>query len=97
MGGTPQFTALPNFPISNNAMIVAPFGADIDTSVTGEVRYADISQFGVLNSYDVMRDMSDFIIANTLDDFFRGKDMMVAEWDFVVPLGGPRVSSKFTS
>ena len=94
MGGSPQFTALPNFPISNNAMIVAPFGADIDT---GEVRYADISQFGVLNNYDVMRDVSDFIRANTLDDFFRGKDMMVAEWDFVVPLGGPRVSSKFTS
>ena len=71
MGEFPMFNDVPNFPLPDNGMIVAPFGADIDTSITGSVRYN--SKFGILDSYSKMRDVSDFIRANTLDDFFSPK------------------------
>ena len=87
-----MFNDVPNFPLQDNGMIVAPFGADIDTYITGSVRYT--SSFGILESYSIKRDVSNFIRANTLDDFFLAENMIVAEWDYVAPKGGSRVSIK---
>ena len=42
--------------------------------------------------YSIKQDVSDFIRANTLDDFFLAKNMIVAEWDYVAPKGGSRGS-----
>ena len=87
MGQIPKFNSVPNFPLPDNGMIVAPFGADIDTSITGSVRYT--SYFGIFES---MRYVSDFIRANTLHNFFLAKNMIAAEWDYVATKGGSRVS-----
>ena len=48
MGEFPKFNDVPNFPLPDNGMIVAPFGADIDTTITGSVLYT--SNLGILDS-----------------------------------------------
>ena len=64
MGEFPKFNDVPNFSLPDNGMIVAPFGADIDTTITGSVLYT--SNLGILDSYSIKQDVSDFIRANTL-------------------------------
>ena len=86
-----MFNSLPNFPIPNNKMIVAPFGADIDTSTTGRVRYADLTEFG--SYHRLTTDVVSFIRSTTLDDYFTSQIMVVAEWDFVPHRNNPVRSS----
>ena len=90
MGERPQYNSVPNFPVPNDGNIVAPYGADIDTSTTGSVRYADFSQFSILDSRTT--DITNFIRTNTLDDFFRVDSMVVAEWNLVHHSNGQYVS-----
>ena len=71
-------------------MIVAPYGADIDTTISGTVRYADFSQFTWPNTHTT--EVTNFIRANTLDDYFLAHSMMVAEWDIVSRRNGNHVS-----
>ena len=90
MGQISKFNSIPNFPLPDNGMIVAPFGADIDTTITGSVLCT--SQFRILDSYNIMWDVEHFIRANTLDDYFFATNMIVAQWDYVAPKGGSPVS-----
>ena len=82
----PQLITVPNFPIPNDQMIVAPFAADIDTSGIGRVRYAYIDDF-----FSVL-DISTFVRSNTFDDFYSGDSMLVVEWENVTRDGASTVS-----
>ena len=85
MGNEPPSTVT-NFPIFNNNMIVAPYGANIDISQQGSVRYAYI------DDYTYTRDISTFIRVSTIDDYFLADSMIVAEWDHVSRYGDREVS-----
>lgn len=85
MGIDPPSTVT-DFPIFNNDMIVAPYGANIDISQQGMVRYAYI------DDYTYTRDISTFIRVSTIDDYFFADSMIVAEWDHVPRYGDREVS-----
>ena len=78
MGGTPRYSSLDNFPGSSLYSVVAPFGADIDTTSTGSVKY---TQFTTSDSFQMSR-VSSFIRSQTGHSFY-GTRMMVAEWNGV--------------
>ena len=80
MGERPQYNSVLNFPVPNDTMIVAPYGADIDTSI---LLYYWKSSLCRLLLDSCMTDITNFIRTNTLDDFFCAKSMVVAEWDLV--------------
>ena len=76
------------FSSSTSYSVVAPFAADIETTVTGTVWYshtffADDFWLGLVN---------DYITAQT-GSFFQGTWMLVAEWNGVVSLTGSLVSN----
>ena len=73
--------ATPTIPGTNS--IVSPYGADIDTSVTGTVRYT--TEF--ITYYPYISSISYLIYTITGDYYFYGTRMMVVEWDRV-PLRG---------
>ena len=83
----PQLTTIPNFPIPNDQMIVAPFAANINPNGIGRVRYAYI------DDYSTTSDISTFIRSNTVDDYYIGKNMLVVEWDYVARDGASTVSA----
>ena len=82
--GTSVDTTSPDIPGTNN--VVVPYGADIDASVAGTVRY---TQFRT--SHYQMSTVSSFIRSQTSDSFY-GTRMMVAEWNGVPKFGGFSVS-----
>ena len=79
MGGNLPYEFLPNFPLPNADPIVAPFAANIDTTVTGSVRYTNLTS----DHYSDRDDVSSFINSQTNDYLFTGSDMMIVEWDAV--------------
>jgi hypothetical protein len=90
MEDTPQYDTLPNFPVADTDVIVAPFADHINTALTGSVLYTDF-----LESYDYysqFNDITNFIQSHTGDDFFYGDRMMVAEWKNVPLYGASAVS-----
>ena len=88
MGLTPQYTSLGNFPGSSLYSVVAPFGADIDTTSRGSVKY---TEFTTSDSFQ-MNTVSSFIQSETGHSFY-GTRMMVAEWNGVPEYQGSVVSS----
>ena len=80
MGITPTVNA------QRTNSIVAPYAADIDTSVTGTVRYTEFMS----NRFNLL-DVSNFIEEET-GVTFEGTRMMVAEWDGVAQYNGDPVS-----
>ena len=83
--GAPPLSTFPAIPKTNN--IVSPYGAHIDTSLAGRVRYMPFTS----NNYQLMS-VSSFIESQT-GFSFSGTTMMVAEWDHVAKYGGTSVSS----
>ena len=75
MGSSTSYSS-PDIP--GDAYIVSPYGADIDTTSTGTVRYSD--SFFSLSS--LISNVSSFIRSETGNSFY-GTKMMVAEWDSV--------------
>ena len=73
--------ATPTIPGTNS--IVSPYGADIDTSVTGTVRYTEFIPY----DSQEMISVSLFIYYMVQDFYFNRARMMVIEWDRV-PLRG---------
>ena len=86
MGETPCVDAL-TFPSS--CLVVAPYGADINTDLAGTVRYTDFDTYS--SSGSSMTSVSRFIRDETGDSFY-GTKMMVAEWNGVAEYGGYFVS-----
>ena len=58
---------------------MAPFAADIDTSDTGYVRYADTDGF----TDEVYDSVANFVREQTGDTEFRASGMIFAEWNGV--------------
>ena len=81
--GVPPLSTFPTIPKTNN--IVSPYGAHIDTSLAGRVRYMPFTS----NNSQLTR-VSTFIESQT-GFSFSGTTMMVAEWDHVAKYGGPSV------
>ena len=92
MGETPQYLSLNNFPGSSSYSVVVPFAADIDTSLTGSVKY---TQFTTSDSSQ-MSTVSSFIRSETGNSFY-GTKMIVAEWNGVPELGESTVSCKVST
>ena len=74
--GASVSTISPNIPGTSN--IVSPYGDDIDTRMTGSVRY---TQFTTTDSQ--ISTVSGFIRSQTSAGSFFGARMMVAEWNSV--------------
>ena len=91
MGETPQYSSLDNFPGPSSYSVVAPFGADIDTTSRGSVKY---TQFTTSDSQ--MSRVSSFIRSQTGDSFY-GTRMMVAEWNGVPKYDGSIVSCQVST
>ena len=86
--GTEPVDNTPSIPGTDS--IVAPYyGADIDTSIEGTVRYTQFTT----NNYQSST-VSNFIRAQT-GDSFTGNRMMVAEWYNVARYNGAPVSLFF--
>jgi hypothetical protein len=81
--GTPPTANSPEIPDTDN--IVSPYGADIDPSLTGTVRYTDFITY-----HPQMNSVSNFIWSQTKKSFY-GTRMMVAEWDSVPKYDGSSV------
>ena len=90
MDDTPQYGTLPDFPVADTDVIVAPFADHINTARTGSVLYTDFLQS--YNYYSQFNDIKNFIRSHTGDDFFYGDRMMVAEWKNVPLYGASAVS-----
>ena len=84
--GTRVSRTTPTIPGDSN--IVSPYGADIDTSIAGTVRYTT----GFSSSHPQMSSVSSFIQTRTRDYSFSGKRMMVVEWKNVAEYEGNSVS-----
>ena len=87
--GVPHFTSYSNFPVNDSSWIVAPFAADIDTTVVGKVEYTD----AYFSQYQ-MQEVADFIIEQTGNKRFDPSAMTVAQWTYVA-LPGPSVSQTY--
>ena len=74
MGETPNYYPLDDIP-GPSSYSLAPFAADIDTNVTGSVKY---TQF-IMYAFTQMNTVSSFIRSKT-GNSFSGTRMMVAEW-----------------
>ena len=91
MGKTPEIYSLEiysleNFPGPSGYSVVAPFAAaDIDTSITGSVRYSESFSGTIMNKVSAH-------IRSETEVYFYGTWMMVAEWNNVPLLDGSRVS-----
>ena len=84
--GTRESLTTPTIPGHSN--IVSPYGADIDTSIAGTVRYTT----GFSSSHPQMSSVSSFIQTQTRDYSFSGTRMMVVEWNNVAQYEGNSVS-----
>ncbi|CAI8021007.1 Vitellogenin receptor [Geodia barretti] len=73
---------LPSIPGSNS--VISPYGADIDTTIAGTVRYTN----GFRGDHPQMSSVSEFIRSNTGDDYFAGSNMLVVEWNGVAKYSG---------
>ena len=76
----------PSIPGTN--LIVAPYSADIDLSLTGSVLYTELT-----SSHPQMANISSFIRSQT-HRYFSGTRMMVAGWDRVAKSSGDPVSER---
>ena len=75
--------------IPGDEQIVSPYGADIDTTIAGRVRYTN----GFITPLSEMNKIKGLIHQSTNDDTFTGETrMMVAEWDRVAQYSGDAVS-----
>ena len=83
--GAPPLSTFPAIPKTNN--IASPYGAHIDTSLAGRVRYMPFTS----NNSQLTR-VNTFIESQT-GFLFSGTTMMVAEWDHVAKYGGSSVRS----
>ena len=83
--GTEPISTSPSIP--GSLKIVSPYGANIDTRISGSVRYTD----GFINHHSQMGTVSSFIRSWT-NDSFHATRMMVAEWDGVAQQQGSSVS-----
>ena len=90
MGGNLPYDTLPNFPLPNSDSIVAPFGADSDTTQTGSVRYTHLTS----GSYSDLEAVTSFINSQINSFYFSGSDMMIVEWDAVPQYSESSVSEK---
>ena len=80
MDEPPPYETLPNFPLPNSSSIVAPFAADIDTTLAGSVRYTDFSS--AYNSHIIA--VTSFVNAEIDNEYvFSAASMMVVEWNTV--------------
>ena len=83
MGLTPTANAQN---VEGSYSIVAPYGADIDTSIRGTVAYtkfrSPVTELGTVSEF----------IETQLGVEFRGTTMMVVKWDDVAQYGGSEVS-----
>ena len=84
MGPHPLVDTVPGIPGTEN--IVSPYGAPINTSVAGSVKY-----IGFTTSHQDMGTVSAFIWLKT-GLSFRGTRMMAVEWSGVAQRGGTPVS-----
>ena len=75
----------PDIPGTNRT--VSPYGADINTSIAGTVRYTGFNSYHTTQMSSVSR-----FIRTTTGDYFYGTRMMVAEWDGVAKHLGSSVS-----
>ena len=81
---TPPTAATPTIP--GNINILAPYAADIDTSLGGNVNFTDfISSDAEIDAVNI------FIRAQTRNTF-SGKRILVTQWDHVPQHGGDPVS-----
>ena len=87
MGIAPQYSTPGDIPGSSSYSVVAPFGADIDTSSRGSVKYTQFTT----SDYTQMNTVSTFIQSQTGNSFY-GTRMMVAEWNGVPKYLGSTVS-----
>ena len=85
MGQTPEVYSLENIPGPSGYSVVAPFAADIDTSITGSVRYSES-----FTSTEI--DQVSAHISFQIGVSFYGTWMMVVEWYYVPLLHGSQVS-----
>ena len=86
MGQPPTSSSLSS---SSSSSVVAPYGADSNTEVTGTVRYTDFDTYS--SSGSSMTTVSSFIRSETGDNFY-GTRMLVAEWNGVSQFNGISVS-----
>ena len=80
---TPRFECCPRFFNSSNH-IVAPFWADVDTSIAGDVSY---QVFDTSSSPELLEEVSGFI-ATKQEVPFTGQWMLVADWSGVLSFRG---------
>ena len=70
--------------------MVVPYGADLDPSEAGTVRYTAFS-----SDYSQLNAVSSFIRSQS-SNYFYGTRMMIAEWNGVPRFSGPSVSLYYT-
>ena len=85
MGTPPIITKAPSLPGSEN--ILSPYGAGINTSIAGTVKYMQFS-----TSHQDIGPVSSFVQLLTGLSSFRGTRMMAVEWSGVAQRGGSSVS-----
>lgn len=69
------------------AYVIAPYWADIDTSVQGEIWYETHTREGRIST-DLIDTVSAFVNNQTGTGEFSGTWMLVATWDAVRPYSG---------
>ena len=83
--GEARNTTEPEIPGTSYAVI--PYGADIDTTIAGTVKYTEFTS----TDYTQMNSISSFIQSQTNQSFL-GIIMMIAEWNGVAQYSGTPVS-----
>ena len=78
-------TTQPQIPGTN--FVVVPYGADMDTTIAGTVKYTEFTS----TDYTQINTVNSFIQTKTNPSFF-GNRMMIAEWDGVAQFSGSPVS-----
>ena len=73
--------------IPGTSYVVVPYGADIDTTIAGTVKYTEFTS----TDYTQMNSISSFIQSQTSQSFL-GIRMMIAEWNGVAQYSGTPVS-----
>ena len=76
MGERPRFNSANSLNLPGSDNVVAPFGADTNTVISGTVQYTSFARYP---RGEVLRDVSAFIASET-GESFEGKKMMLASW-----------------